>query len=180
MKKLNHLFRLLVVLFAVFGLFSFVQMVVSPSGTAVAANETGQTETVQMQDPAPTPRGPEDLANGLFVNLTTDDIDRAAMAVGFATKVLNNTDKPVTIFINTQGVRFADVTIPQNIHKSGKTIHEMLQKFMDDGGVVLVCPVCMVNVGGMVEEDVLDGIIIGTPEYTWSAMFAENVTVLSY
>ncbi len=173
MKKLNHLFRLVVVLFAIFGLFSFVNMVVSPSATAVAAS-------APTQDAPPPPRGPEELKDGLFVNLTTDDIDRAAMAVGFATKVLNNTDKPVTIFMNTQGVRFADVTIPQNIHKSGKTIHEMLQKFMDDGGVVLLCPVCMVNVGGMAEEDVLDGIIIGTPEYTWSAMFAENVTVLSY
>jgi predicted peroxiredoxin len=180
MKKLNHFFRLLVVMFAIFGLFSFVQMVVSPSGTAVAANETGQTETAQMQDPAPTPRGPEDLANGLFINLTTDDIDRAAMAIGFATKVLNNTDKPVTIFMNTQGGRLADTNIPQNIHKSGKTMGEMLQKFMDDGGVALVCPVCMVNVGGMAEEDVMDGVIIGSPEYTWSAMFAENVTVLSY
>ncbi len=180
MKKLNHLFRIVVVLFAIFGLFSFVNMVMSPSGTlALSGAEVAVAASAQTQD-APPPRGPEELKNGLFINLTTDDIDRAAMAIGFATKVLNNTDKPVTIFMNTQGVRFADVTIPQNVHKSGKTIHEMLQKFMDDGGVVLLCPVCMVNVGGMAEEDVLDGIIIGTPEYTWSAMFAENVTVLSY
>jgi predicted peroxiredoxin len=120
------------------------------------------------------------LAGGLFINLTTSDIDRAAMAIGFATKVLNGTEKPVTIFLNTQGVRLADTHIPENTHKSGKTVHQMLQKFMDDGGVVLICPVCMKNVGGLSEEEVLPGITIGTPEYTWSAMFAENVTVLSY
>jgi copper(I)-binding protein/predicted peroxiredoxin len=137
-------------------------------------------ETAAEPGIAPTPRAPEDLAGGLFINLTTDDIDRAAMAVGFATKVVNNTDKPVTIFMNTQGVRWADTNIPQNIHKDGKTIPEMLQKFMDDGGVVLLCPVCMVNVGGLDEAEILDGIVIGTPEYTWAAMFAEDVTVLSY
>jgi predicted peroxiredoxin len=172
MKKLNHLFRLVVVLFAIFGLFSFVNMVM-PSGTAVAAS-------APTQDAPPPPRGPEELKDGLFINLSTDDIDRAAMAVGFATKILNNTDKPVTIFMNVEGVRLVDTNIPQNVHKSGKTIGEMLQKFMDDGGVALVCPVCMVNVGGMVEDDIMDGVIIGTPEYTWSALFAENVTVLSY
>ncbi len=148
--------------------------------------EAPEEETAVTEEPAaepgvaPTPRAPEDLAGGLFVSLTTDEIDRAAMAIGFASKVLNNTDKPVTIFMNVEGVRLVDTNIPQNVHKSGKTIGEMLQKFMDDGGVALVCPVCMVNVGGMVEDDIMDGVIIGSPEYTWSALFAENVTVLSY
>ncbi len=128
----------------------------------------------------PTPRVAEDLQGGLFISLTTDNIDRAAMAIGFATKVMNNTGKPATIFFNVQGTRLVDTHIPQNTHKSGKTIHQMIQKFMDDGGVALVCPVCMKNVGGIAEEELLPGVIIGTPEYTWSAMFAQDVTVLSY
>ena len=159
----------------------------TPEPTAVVeeaveevAEETTEAEEDASPNIAPTPRAPADVEQGLFINLTTDNIDRMAMAIGFATKVLNNTDKPVTIFMNTQGARLADTNIPPNVHKSGMTSHEMLQKFMDDGGVALVCPVCMVNVGGMIEADVLDGVIIGTPEYTWSAMFAENVTVLSY
>ena len=56
----------------------------------------------------------------------------------------------------------------------------MLQMFMDEGGVALVCPVCMKNVGGLSESEILPGVIIGTPEYTFSAMFAEDVTVVSY
>jgi copper(I)-binding protein/sulfur relay (sulfurtransferase) complex TusBCD TusD component (DsrE family) len=168
---------------------TMAEATVTPPPTEAPPEATATTETVVAQateepaatrGPVPTPRAPEDLAGGLFVSLTTDDIDRAAMAIGFATKVLNGTEKPATIFLNTQGVRLADTHIPQNTHKSGKTIHQMLQKFMDDGGVVLLCPVCMKNVGGISEAEVLPGIIIGTPEYTWSAMFAENVTVLSY
>ena len=34
--------------------------------------------------------------------------------------------------------------------------------------------------GGLSENEILPGVIIGTPEYTWSAMFAEDVTVISY
>jgi predicted peroxiredoxin len=82
--------------------------------------------------------------------------------------------------MNTHGVRLVDINIPQNTHKSGKTIHQMLQMFMDEGGVALVCPVCMKNVGGLSEDEILPGVIIGTPEYTFSAMLAEDVTVISY
>ena len=148
------------------------------SATETEAETEGEAET--MKGPAPTPRAPEDLQGGFFVNLTTDNIDRAAMAIGLATKVRQNTGKPTTIFMNVQGVRLVDINIPQNIHKSGKTIHQMLQMFMDEGGVALVCPVCMKNVGGLSENEILPGVIIGTPEYTWSAMFAEDVTVISY
>ncbi len=150
-----------------------------PPAADPAATLTAMAESVEPIVQFP-PRAAEDLKGGLFINMTTDDIDRAAMAVGFATKVMNNTGKPVTIFFNTQGVRLVDTHIPQNTHKSGKTIQQMIQKFMDDGGVALVCPVCMKNVGGLAEGEILPGVIIGTPEYTWSAMFAQDVTVLSY
>jgi len=146
----------------------------------VTEDDLTEGETMASAGPAPTPRAPEDLKGGFFVNLTTDNIDRAAMAVGLATKVRKNTGKPVTIFMNTQGARLVDINIPQNVHKGGSTIHQMLQMFMDEDGVALVCPVCMKNVGGLSEDEVLPGVIIGTPEYTWSAMFAEDVTVISY
>ncbi len=152
--------------------------------TTGSAEVEGAEEAIEEAAASPvveaTPRAPEDLADGFFISMTTDDIDRAAMAVGFATKIRKNTDRPVTIFFNTQGVRLVDVDIPQSVHKSGNTIHEMIQMFMDEGGVALVCPVCMVNVGGMETIDILPGVITGSPEFTWSAMFAENVTVLSY
>jgi predicted peroxiredoxin len=173
--QVRYLTSLIVIAFAIYGVFAFVTQVLPPEVAFAAADDSAV-----LQDAVPTPRAPEDLENGLFINLTTDDIDRAAMAIGFATKVRMNTGKPVTIFMNTQGVRLVDTNIPSNVHKSGKTIHEMLQMFMDEGGVALICPVCMKNVGGMAEMDVLPGVIIGSPEYTWSALFAEGVVALSY
>jgi len=116
----------------------------------------------------------------LFVSLTTDDIDRAAMAVGQAHKIMVGREIPVTIFLNVEGVRLADKTIPQNIHATGESVQERLVNFMADGGTVLICPFCMKNVGGMTEDDVIDGVLPGAPELTWGAMFADNATTLSY
>ena len=90
-----------------------------------------------------------DAEKRLFVNLTTDDIDRAAMAVGISSKVLSTQKIPVTIYLNAQGVRWADKTIPQNKYANGKTIPEMLQSFIQSGGEVIICGMCMQNVGGM-------------------------------
>jgi predicted peroxiredoxin len=113
----------------------------------------------------------------LFVNLTTDDLDRAAMAVSLATKVLSTQKIPVTIFLNAQGVRWADKNIPQNRYANGKTIPEMLQKFMESGGQVILCKMCMKNVGGMSEAEVIKGIKF---DGAFSALFADDTTVISY
>ncbi len=113
----------------------------------------------------------------LFVNLISDDLDRAAMAVSISNKVLSTEKIPVTIFLSAQGVRWADTTIPQNRYVNGKTIAEMLQGFMKSGGQVILCKMCMENVGGIKKEEVIDGI-----KFTGalSALFADDTTVLTY
>ena len=113
----------------------------------------------------------------LFVSLTTDNLDRAAMAVGISTKVLSTKKIPVTIFLSAQGVRWADKNIPQNRYANGKTIPEMLQGFIKSGGQVIICKMCMKNVGGLKKEEVIDGIKFTG---TLNALFADNTTVLSY
>jgi len=113
----------------------------------------------------------------LFVNLTSDNIDRAAMAVSISNKVLSTNNIKVTIFISAQGVRWIDKNIPQNTYVNGKTIPEMLKGFMKSGGQVIACKMCMKNVGGMKTSEVIEGVkFSGTLE----ALFAENTTVLSY
>ena len=118
-----------------------------------------------------------DAGKKLFVSLTTDDIDRAAMAVGISTKVLSTEKIPVTIFLSAQGVRWADKNIPQNRYVNGKTIPEMLQGFMKSGGQVIICKMCMKNVGGLKKEEVIEGIKFSG---TLPALFADNTVVLSY
>ena len=116
----------------------------------------------------------------LFVNLSSDDLNRAAMAIGFSTNVLTKKKIPVTIFLNVEGVRIVDKNIPENKYVNGKSLKQMLSEFMKAGGKVIICPMCMNNVGGMKKEEVLEGVQIGGPDVTWPALFAENTTVLSY
>jgi predicted peroxiredoxin len=113
----------------------------------------------------------------LFVNLISDDLDRAAMAVSISNKVLNTEDIEVTIFLSAQGVRWVDKTIPQNKYVNGRTVPEMMQDFMKAGGQVILCQMCMKNVGGIKKEDVLEGVKFTG---TLSALFADNTTVLTY
>lgn len=113
----------------------------------------------------------------LFVNLISDDLDRAAMAVSISNKVLSTEKIQVTIFLSAQGVRWVDKNIPQNKYVNGKTIPEMLQGFMKSGGQVIICKMCMENIGGIKKEDVIDGVKFSG---TLSALFADDTTVLTY
>ncbi len=116
----------------------------------------------------------------LFVNITSDDINKAAMAIGFSTKVRMEKKIPVTIFLNVEGVRIADKNIPEHKHSTGKSLKEMLAGFMQAGGKVIVCPMCMKNVGGLTKDDLIEGVVVGGSDVTWPALFAEDTTVLSY
>ncbi len=116
----------------------------------------------------------------LFVNLTSNEMNRAAMAITFSTRVRTQKQIPVTIFLNVDGVRLANRQIPGSTHVSGKTLQEMLASFMAAGGKVIACPMCMKNVGGMKKIDLLEGVTVGSSDNTWPALFAENTTILNY
>jgi sulfur relay (sulfurtransferase) complex TusBCD TusD component (DsrE family) len=176
MKAMKSTISVLVTGFALYGAVGFGAQFFGSDAPAAASEVAYVAGAMYAEEPP----APEELVDGLFVNLSTDDMDTAAMAIGFSTKVIKNTGKPATIFLNVRGARLADINIPQSVHKSGSTVQEMLQVFMDEGGTVLLCPVCMKNVAGLAEDEVLPGVIIGKPEYVYGALFAENATVLSY
>jgi predicted peroxiredoxin len=122
----------------------------------------------------------EENQKSLFVNLTSNEMDRAAMAITFSTRVRTQKQIPVTIFLNVDGVRLVNRNIPGSTHVSGKTLQEMLNAFMAAGGKVIACPMCMKNVGGMKKTDLLEGVVVGGSDVTWPVLFAENTTVLNY
>lgn len=122
----------------------------------------------------------EEGQKSLFVNLTSNEMNRAAMAISFSTRVRTQKQIPVTIFLNVDGVRLANRNIPGSTHVSGKTPQEMLASFMAAGGKVIACPMCMKNVGGMKKADLMDGVVVGGSDVTWPALFADNTTVLNY
>jgi len=116
----------------------------------------------------------------LFVNLSSDEINRAAMAINFSTRVLKQKKIPVTIFLNVEGVRIADKNLPHHKHINGQSTQEMLKAFIAAGGKVIICPMCMKNVGRLTPDDIVDGVVVGGSDVTWPALFDDGVRVLSY
>ncbi len=116
----------------------------------------------------------------LFVNLTDDALPRATMAVTLATRVLKETERPVTLFLNVEAVHLANRKLPETIAPNGKSLKAMLGAFIDAGGRVIICPMCMKTIGGMGPEDLIDGVVLGGPEVTWPDLFGTDTTVLSY
>jgi len=130
------------------------------------------------------PVAADEPKGGLFVNLTTDDTWAAAKAILFAhEKVLKRGHKPVAIWLNVRGVYLADRKRPSHVHglmkDQGKSIQDMLQAFIADGGMVIACAACS-KAAGLVAEDFIDGVQMGNPDLVMGLLFDPNVKTLSW
>lgn len=115
----------------------------------------------------------------VVANITTDDVNRAAMAVKFTHAAMKQKGLQATLFFNLYGVRLVNRHVPSPIYPTGDSIHQLLASFMADGGKVLACPMCMKNVGGMTNADLLQG-VEAAPGEGLDAVTAEDTLVLSY
>jgi len=115
----------------------------------------------------------------VFTNVTTADVNKAAMAINFTHNIMKKKGVEATLFFNVYGVALIDKTKPSPIYPTGQSIAEMLQAFMDDGGVVIGCPMCMKNVGGMSNGDLLAG-VSAAPGMGLEAATTADTLVLSY
>jgi sulfur relay (sulfurtransferase) complex TusBCD TusD component (DsrE family) len=121
---------------------------------------------------------------GLFINLTTDDTWAAAKAILFAhERVLKRGHKPVAIWLNVRGIYLADKKRPSHVHglmkEDGKSIQDMLQDFMKDGGMVIACMACS-QAAGLTQADFIDGVQMGNPDLVMGLLFDPSVKTLSW
>lgn len=121
---------------------------------------------------------------GLFINLTTDDTWAAAKAVMFAhEKALKRGHKPVSIWLNVRGIHLADKNRPSHVHglmkEQGKSVRDMLQAFIKDGGSVIACAACA-KAAGLTEADFIDGVKMGNPDLVMGLLFDPAVKTLSW
>jgi sulfur relay (sulfurtransferase) complex TusBCD TusD component (DsrE family) len=110
----------------------------------------------------------------LFVNMTTDDGHRAAMAIGFGQKQFER-GHPLTVFLNDRGVFVGSKANAAKFPDQQKTLAELMGK----GAAVIACQHCM-NQHGVKEGDLLSGIKIGNPEMTGNALFKDNTKTLTW
>jgi predicted peroxiredoxin len=115
----------------------------------------------------------------VFTNVTTADVNKAAMAIKFTHSIMKEKGLKATLFFNVYGVALIDKTKPSPIYATGDSIAVMLDQFMKDGGTVIGCPMCMKNVGGMTKDNLLPG-VTAAPGMGLAAVTMPNTLVLSY
>ena len=118
-------------------------------------------------------------STSLLINLTTDDTWAAGMALGFASRVLEQ-GYSVTIFLNVSGVHIASTVISHDTHSMAEqTPHDTLAGLIENGATVIVCPVCQEK-AGIADEDLLEGTTKGSPDVTIPLIIDPNIKILSY
>ncbi len=115
----------------------------------------------------------------IFYNLTTDEAWAAGMAIGQATKALEN-GYNVAIFLNVRGVFLASKKFKTDSWAaSGESLQDMLKTARDKGAKVIICPMCMKK-AGLSMDDIIEGVVKGGPDVTMKAMTADNTAVISF
>lgn len=94
----------------------------------------------------------------VVANVTTNDVNKAAMAIKFTHNIMKAKGMTATIFFNVYGVELVNKNRPSPVYPNGQSVSEMLAAFIRDGGTVLACPMCMKNVGGMTNADLIEGV----------------------
>ena len=118
-------------------------------------------------------------AKELIINLTSDataDPHPSLMAINFATKAVES-GLDVTIFMNVHGVKLASKDAA-GIAFNNQNLHEMLAVFIEKGGKVLACPMCM-KIHGIDADNLTAGIEVSGAGIMMTKL-QENPTVFTY
>jgi predicted peroxiredoxin len=118
-------------------------------------------------------------ANELIINLTSDataDPHPSLMAINFATKAVES-GLDVMVFMNVHGVKLASKDAA-NIAFNDQNLHEKIAAFIDKGGKVLACPMCM-EIHGVDADNLVPGIEISGAGIMMKKL-QENPTVFTY
>jgi sulfur relay (sulfurtransferase) complex TusBCD TusD component (DsrE family) len=115
--------------------------------------------------------GPNDP---LFINLSTDDLNRASMAITFG-KHHSASGHPLTIFLNDRAVMMG--------LKAGSTKfaeqQQALAEVISSGALVIMCPICLKQ-AGFTEADLMNGVKMGGPKMTGEALFRDGTKTMSW
>ncbi|QWE15118.1 DsrE family protein [Polynucleobacter sp. AP-Sving-400A-A2] len=110
----------------------------------------------------------------LFINLSTDEVSRASMAINFG-KHHFSSGHPLTIFLNDKAVMLGV--------KAGSSKYVELQQALSEaitaGALVIMCPICLKQ-AGYSEADLIAGVKLGGPKVTGDALFKDGTKTMSW
>lgn len=110
----------------------------------------------------------------LFINLSTDDPNRASMAINFG-KHHSSNGHPLTIFLNDKAVLFGVKAGADKFSEQQKALSELV----GSGANVVMCPMCLKQ-SGFTEADLLPGVKLGGPKVTGELLFKDGTKTMSW
>ncbi|HVO95507.1 MAG TPA: DsrE family protein [Terriglobales bacterium] len=110
----------------------------------------------------------------LFINMTTDGVHRARMALVFGQNQQER-GHPLTLFLNDRGVLVGSKAQSAKFAEHQRVLTTLISK----GAFVIACPMCMKEYG-VKESDLLPGIKVGSPEVVGSALFKNDTKSLTW
>ncbi len=107
------------------------------------------------------------------------DNERSSVAWSIANGGINS-DLDVSMFLTSSGVDWVRKGAAEGAHLNpfDPPMKEMIQKVIDSGGTIMVCPPCA-KVRGYAEEDLLDGVVI-TGSGAMHELIKEGAATLSF
>lgn len=100
----------------------------------------------------------------LFINLSTDEVGRASMAINFG-KHHFSTGHPLTIFLNDKAVMLGVKAGSSKYVEQQQALSEVITA----GAIVIMCPICLKQ-SGYSEADLIAGVKLGGPKVTGDAL----------
>jgi sulfur relay (sulfurtransferase) complex TusBCD TusD component (DsrE family) len=110
----------------------------------------------------------------LFINLSTDEVSRASMAINFGRHHFS-TGHPLTIFLNDKAVMLG-VKVGSSKYAEQQ---QALSEAITAGAVVIMCPICLKQ-AGYLESDLIAGVKLGGPKLTGDALFRDGTKTMSW
>lgn len=121
----------------------------------------------------------EDVPHHFVFHITSDDAWTVGSALTQAV-VASERGHDVTVILSVRGVHLAETNSAQGgFSVTAQTPRDLLADLIEDGHSVLVCGMCMVA-GGVMRDELIEGVEISGPELTFTALTAPDTIVLSY
>lgn len=110
----------------------------------------------------------------LFINLSTDEMHRATMAINFG-KHHSANGHPLTIFLNDKAVMLGVKAGSSKFADQQQASSEVISS----GALVIMCPMCLKQ-AGFTEADLIAGVKLGSPKVTGDALFKDGTKTMSW
>jgi len=114
--------------------------------------------------------------DGVFVHISHGGEDLHRVAMGLQMAALMAADHDVCVYFDIRGVEVVLKDAPDMTFSHFPGSHVQLQKLLDAGAVVCVCPGCL-KAAGKTPEDVMDGVRIADKEAFFSFTKGRILTI---